>query len=62
MIAPWLTGYSIQSTGQFTNAFAVAAAVSMLGLVGWILMVPKLKELEWKHAAPPAGVVAPESG
>jgi MFS family permease len=54
IIAPWLTGYIIQSTGHFTNAFVVAAAVSMLGLVGWIAMVPKLAELKWKPAAQPA--------
>jgi MFS family permease len=54
IIAPWLTGYIIESTGHFTNAFVVAAAVSMLGLVGWIAMVPKLAELKWKPAAQPA--------
>jgi hypothetical protein len=26
----------------------VAAAVSMLGLIGWIWMVPRLAELQWK--------------
>lgn len=54
IIAPWLTGYIIQSTGHFTNAFVVAAAVSMLGLIGWIWMVPKLAELKWKPAVQPA--------
>jgi len=48
IIAPWLTGYIIQSTGHYTNAFVVAAAVSVLGLIGWVWMVPKLAELEWK--------------
>jgi MFS family permease len=50
IVAPWLTGYIIQSTGHYTNAFVVAAAVSVLGLIGWIWMVPKLAELEWKPA------------
>ncbi len=48
IVAPWLTGFIIQSTGHFTNAFVVAAAVSLLGLIGWIWMVPKLAELKWK--------------
>jgi len=48
--APWLTGMIIQSTGHFTIAFMVAAAVSMFGLIGWIWMVPKLAELRWKTA------------
>jgi cyanate permease len=50
VIAPWLTGVIIQSTGRFTNAFVVAAAVSVLGLVGWIWMVPNLKQLRWTSA------------
>ena len=48
VIAPWATGLIIQSTGRFTNAFVVAAAVSVLGLVGWIWMVPTLRELRWR--------------
>lgn len=48
VIAPWATGVIIQSTGRFTNAFVVAAAVSVLGLVGWIWMVPTLRELRWR--------------
>jgi MFS family permease len=50
VIAPWLTGVIIQSTGRFTNAFVVAAAASMVGLVGWIWMIPKLAELRWRKA------------
>src|SRR6202158_3911526 len=58
IIAPWLTGYIVDTTGHFTVAFLVAAAVSMLGLIGWIWMVPKLAELQWKPAAPPSAVNA----
>jgi MFS family permease len=58
IIAPWLTGYIIETTGHYTNAFVVAAAVSVLGLVGWIWMVPKLAELQWKPAAQPASAAA----
>jgi MFS family permease len=55
VIAPWLTGYIVKSTGHFTFAFVVAAAMSMLGVIGWIMMVPKLAQLEWKAAAQPSG-------
>jgi MFS family permease len=56
IVAPWLTGFIIQSTGHFTNAFVVAAAVSLLGLIGWLWMVPKLAEIKWKPATPPVNV------
>jgi nitrate/nitrite transporter NarK len=53
IVAPALTGFIIESTGHYTNAFVVAAAVSVLGLIGWVWMVPKLAELQWKPAAQP---------
>lgn len=58
IIAPALTGYIIQSTGHYTNAFVVAAAVSLLGLIGWLWMVPKLAELKWRH---PVAVAAAQT-
>lgn len=57
VIAPWATGVIIQSTGHFTNAFVVAAAVSVLGLVGWIWMVPTLRELRWRKPGPVAAAL-----
>jgi len=55
VVAPALTGWIIQETGHYTNAFIVAAGFSLLGLIGWISMVPTLKELKW---GTPPGVVA----
>jgi MFS family permease len=52
--APWLTGVMIQATGHFTSAFVVAGAVSLLGLIGWLWMIPTLKEIHWER---PAGAV-----
>jgi nitrate/nitrite transporter NarK len=56
IVAPLITGFVVQSTGRFTNAFLVAAAMSMLGLIGWIWMLPKLERLQWKRGA--VGVAA----
>jgi MFS family permease len=51
VVAPALTGFIVDSTGRFTAAFILAAAVSMLGLIGWVGMIPKLAELRWGIAA-----------
>jgi MFS family permease len=50
VIAPWLTGVIVDRTGQFSNAFVVAAAVSVLGLVAWLWIVPRVTELRWRPA------------
>jgi len=55
--APAVTGFIIQSTGHFTYAFVAAGAMSLFGLIGWIWMVPTLKELKWTSGKPPSGAV-----
>ena len=52
VIAPALTGLLVERSQHFTGAFVVAAAVSVLGLIGWVWMVPRLAPLPW---ALPAG-------
>jgi nitrate/nitrite transporter NarK len=47
IIAPGVTGVIIDSTGHFTLAFVCAAAVGVLGFVGWVFMVPRIEELRW---------------
>jgi nitrate/nitrite transporter NarK len=47
IVAPAATGFIVQATGRYTNAFIAAAAVSLLGLIGWLWMVPKLAPLSW---------------
>jgi MFS family permease len=51
IVAPLVTGFVVQSTGHFTNAFLVAAVMSMLGLIGWVWMLPKLEQLTWRRGA-----------
>jgi len=48
VVAPALTGFIVDRTHSFTNAFLVSAAMSLLGLVGWVWMLPALTELPWK--------------
>jgi len=47
VIAPALTGLLVEQTHHFTAAFLLAASVSVLGLAGWVWMVPRLAPLPW---------------
>jgi MFS family permease len=51
MISPALTGFIVQRTGHYELAFVAAAAMSALGVVGWIGMVPRLVPLTWRFPA-----------
>jgi len=54
VVAPAATGFIIAGTHHFTAAFLLAAAVSLLGLIGWLWMLPTLAELRWDDEAAPA--------
>ncbi len=47
VIAPALTGVLVEETHHFAAAFVCAALVSVLGLIGWVWMVPKVAPLQW---------------
>jgi len=51
MIAPALTGLLVDSTGGFDAAFALAAAISALGFVGWVLILPRITPIDWSRTA-----------
>lgn len=55
ILAPLLTGFIVQATRQFTAAFLLAAAVSVLGFVGWVLMIPRLQPLQWPATSATVG-------
>lgn len=47
LIAPAITGVLVDQTGLFNVAFALAAGVNFLGLIGWVLMLPKIAPIQW---------------
>jgi MFS family permease len=47
IVGPLVTGFVIDRTGDFFWAFAVACAVTLLGLVGWVLMIPRVAPITW---------------
>jgi cyanate permease len=61
ILAPLLTGVLVEETHHYTAAFVLAALVSVLGLVGWVWMVPKVAPLPW-HAGGAAAELAPIRG
>jgi MFS family permease len=48
IVAPALTGVVIDWTGHFTLAFVLAAAVAVVGFIGWVFMIPQVAELNWQ--------------
>jgi MFS family permease len=53
IVAPIVTGLVVDRTGEFTWAFAVAGLVSLTGVVGWGLMIPRIAPIDWSAGKPP---------
>ncbi|HTT00563.1 MAG TPA: MFS transporter [Steroidobacteraceae bacterium] len=47
ILAPAITGITIDATGSFSSAFGVASLVNVLGLVGWLVVLPRVAPLRW---------------
>jgi MFS family permease len=55
IIGPALTGVLVDATHHFTSAFVVAAGVSLLGILGWGVMVRRVEPLAWSQGTLPQG-------
>lgn len=53
-LAPAVTGVLVDQTRSFGAAFALAAAVNVLGVIGWLFVLPKIAPLDWADASPHA--------
>ncbi len=51
IFAPAITGMLLDATGQFSSAFLLAGAINVLGLVGWLWMLPRIEPLDWSRVA-----------
>jgi len=47
VLAPVLTGYVVDWTGAFGLAFALAAAISLIGIVGWVWIIRRVEVVDW---------------
>lgn len=48
VVAPWLTGWSVQVTGSFFAAFAVAAGMAVASALSYAFIVGEIKPVAWK--------------
>ncbi len=47
IVGPIITGVLVDGSGGFPAAFAVSAAVALLGVVGWGLVIPRIAPVSW---------------
>ena len=47
IVAPAVTGYIVDRTGLFTVAFLVSGMISLLGVLGWAVIIPKVEPVDW---------------
>ena len=47
IVAPIVTGYVVDKTGQFSLAFAIAAGVSLAGIAAWGLIIRQVEPIDW---------------
>jgi MFS family permease len=50
IIAPLVTGYVVDRTGQFSSAFAIAAVVSLTGVISWGLVIRRVAPVVWPNS------------
>ena len=50
IVAPALAGFLVDRTGHFSWTWAIAGLVAFSGAAGWQLLVPEVRELDWRAA------------
>jgi ACS family D-galactonate transporter-like MFS transporter len=48
MIAPWLTGWIVQKTGQFYWAFVIVTVLLVIGTIAFTVIIPKVEPAKWR--------------
>jgi len=48
MIAPVLSGLLLDLTGHLDSAFVLASLVNLLGLIGWVVILPRVQPVIWR--------------
>jgi MFS family permease len=51
--APIITGLVVDWTGSFAGAFLVAAGFSLIGILCWLMVVQRIRPIDWARADAP---------
>jgi len=59
MTAPVVTGYLVQQSGHYTSALLISGLVALGGLLGWLIVTPEVRPIDWdeeleRHRVVPA--------
>ena len=61
--APVITGVVVDRTGSFSSAFLIAAAVALVGMLAYGVIVRRIETIDWRASDPRALAAAlPEQG
>ncbi len=59
VLAPLVTGFVVDRTGEFFWAFAIAAAVALIGSIAFGVLIPSIEPVIWpEHPAKQASATA----
>jgi cyanate permease len=47
IVGPLITGFVIDRTGDFFWAFAAACAITLVGILAWGVIIPRVAPLAW---------------
>jgi MFS family permease len=51
MTAPVVTGYLVEYSGNYTSALMLSGAIAVCGLVGWLIVMPEVRPVDWAQEA-----------
>jgi MFS transporter, ACS family, D-galactonate transporter len=52
IVGPWVTGLVVDKTGHFQGAFAITAALLLVGGFSWVFGVGRLEQVNWPSDCP----------
>lgn len=54
VVAPAVTGFVLQRTGEFYWAFIIVAVVALAGTMSWVFLVGPIQQVNWRSQTPQA--------